>query len=229
MVQRIINRRMVNRSMFAMGLCLLSSPAFSQVGAIRESTFHPTKVSAEIKPLPLALAAVPGVASVGAGAELSASGNAATFVDAYLIDANLPNGLRNQAREDSVPVIQKMKGYSADAGVRYYSHVQNMDSWYGGGKVGYGLTMGQWGYQGEKVNQTVRNVTPGVEAGYRWNWSNNMLFRLGAGIDGNVVQENSTSPVETASLVTADAEDKVKGYAQVAVMPRLDMGLGYTF
>ena len=224
MVQRVINR-----SIFGFSLCLLSTPVFSQVGALRESTFHPTKVSAEIKPLPLALAAVPGVASIGAGAELSAGGNAATFVNAFLIDANLPTGLRNEAREDSVPVIQKMKGYSADAGLRYYSHVQGSDSWYGGGKVGYGLAIGQWGYKGEKVNQTIRNVTPGAEAGYRWTWSNSMLFRLGAGVDGNIVQENSTSPAEVASSVTSDAEDKVKGYAQVAVTPRLDMGLGYTF
>lgn len=29
--------------------------------------------------------------------------------------------------------------------------------------------------------------------------------------------------------ITKDAEDRVKGYAQVAVLARLDMGLGYTF
>ena len=122
-----------------------------------------------------------------------------------------------------------MTGYSGDAGFRYYNHTIGIDSWYGGAKVGYTMAAGQWGYQGEQVKSTHRTVTPGAEAGYRWVWTNNMLFRVGAGVDANVVQENNTSPVNDATEVTADAEDRIQGYGQVAMLPRMDLGLGYTF
>ncbi len=210
-------------------LAIFSSTGYSQLQSVRESTFNPTAVSVEIKPLPVAVSAAPGVASIGLGTELSAGNHVSSFFNASMIDANLPNSLRNKGNEDNNPQIQKMNGYAADLGVRYYQHRTIADSWYGGGKVGYVFAKGQWGYRGQSISQTVRSITPGLEAGYRWTWGNKLLFRLGAGADGNVVQENTTTPIEGETDTTIAAADKVEGYATVAVVPRFDMGLGYTF
>lgn len=212
-----------------LGLSLFSVTSLAQFAAYRESTFRPSKFSVEVKPLPMALSTVPGVASLGIGTELSAGGNATTFADVYVINANLPTGLRAENRENEVPVVQKMEGYAADLGFRYYANPAGIDSWYGGAKLSYSLAKGQWGYQGEKIDHAVRTLSPGLEGGYRWQWANNFLLRLGAGADGNIVQENTTSAVDRSTAVTTDAEDKVQGYAQAAVTPRLDMGLGYAF
>ena len=211
------------------GLSLLASGAYGQVASLKESTFHPTTVVVEVKPLPLAFTMLPGLASIGAGVELGASSNLTTFLDGYAIRANLPNGLRSQGRQEDVPVIQKMEGYAGDLGLRYYGSSVRLDSWYGGAKVGYKMARGQWGYKDEKINHVVRTVAPGVEGGYRWLWENNVLVRLGAGADGNVVQENNSGPVDQPTKVTADAQERVEGYAQVAVIPRVDVGLGYMF
>lgn len=214
-----------------LGLFVMSLPAtaLSQVSSMRQSTFHPTTVAVEAKPLPFALMATPGTASLGASAELSADNNFATFINAYLVDANLPTRLRQEGEQDETPVIHKMQGYSADLGARYYTRTGNVDSWYGGAKVGYALLLGQWQYKDELVDQSTRSVTPGVEGGYRWMWVNNFLVRLGIGADGNIIQENSATAATTSTSVTDDAADTIKGYAQVAVVPRVDFGVGYAF
>lgn len=218
-----------NKSLFALGLSMFSVTALAQVSAYRETVAHPSNISVELKPFPTALSFAPGVASIGLGAEFAGDGHAATFADVYMLNANLPNRLRNEGRESEVPVIQKMQGYSGDLGARYYGNANGVDSWYGGAKLSYGFAQAQWGYKEEKIDQSVRTLSPGLEAGYRWVWSNNLLLRAGVGADSNLVQQNEASAVDRETAVTGDAEDKVKGYAKVAVTPRLDMGLGYAF
>ena len=217
------------KELYCVGLALVSSEAFSQVQAVKEGVFKPGQVSVELKPFPTVLSAVPGVRSVGFGIELSAGGNVSTFGNAYAINANLPSQLRGEGDENTNPVVQKFDGYAADVGVRYNATPVETGSWYAGGKVGYSMAMGQWGYRQEKVNQTIRMMTPGLEGGYRWIWNSGVLLRLGGGLDANVLQQNSTSPVGQATATTADAEDKVKGYAKIAVAPRGDVGVGYAF
>lgn len=214
-----------------LGIVGLFAPcaAYAQLGAIRQSTFHPTSFSAEVKPLALGVSAIPGVASFGLGAEITANNNFATFANAYIVDANLPNNMRNKGNEAETPQIQKMTGYAADLGARYYGSGSLTDSWYGGVKLGYQFSQGQWGYKEEKVDQSIRSLTPGAEAGYRWLWSNNLLLRAGAGADANLLQENTVTPNDISTAVTDDASDKVTGYAKVAVLPRVDVGLGYAF
>lgn len=209
--------------------CAYSSGALAQVNSYRSAPARTNKATLELKPLAAALSATPGVGSAGIGAEFALGENTTSFADVYAINANLPSRLRNQAREDEVPVVQKFQGYSADIGARYYGQPLGDDSWYGGARLSYGIAKGQWGYQGEKIDQSIRTLSPGVEAGYRWIWNNNLLLRLGAGADSNLTQQNDASAVERETQVTSDAEDKVKGYAKVAVTPRLDMGLGYAF
>ena len=89
--------------------------------------------------------------------------------------------------------------------------------------------MPQWGHQGEQVDQTVRMISSGLEGGHRWNLMNNFLVRLGAGLDGNIISENSATPVGAETSVTRDGEDQVKGYAKMAVTPRAELGVGYIF
>lgn len=208
---------------------LLPSVAFAQISAHRQTAGRAGPISIELKPLPTAMSATPGVGSAGLGAEVAWGDNATTFADIYAINANLPNRLRNEGREQDVPVIQKMNGYAGDIGARYYGQSVETDSWYGGARMSYTFAKAQWGYQGEKISQTVKTMSPGLEAGYRWIWSNNVLLRLGAGADSNIVQENNATAIDRETTVTADAEDKVKGYAKVAVTPRVDMGIGYAF
>ena len=218
-----------SKSLVVLGFGALSLTSFAQVSSFRESTFNPNQVSVEAKPLPMILSAIPGVAGVGLGTELSAGGNVTTFADIYGLYANLPGNLRGEGREQDIPVVQKMSGYSVDIGGRYYTDHSSWSSWYGGARLSYGVAVGQWGYQGEQIDQTVRAFSPGLEGGHRWVLRNNILIRLGAGLDGNIVQENRASAKENETQVTSDAEDKVKGYAKVAVTPRVDLGLGYVF
>lgn len=224
-----MNSKLLSQSIAFISVCTLSNVAFGQLATIRESIMHPTSAALELKPLPTAVSVVPGVASIGAGIELSAGSNFASFLNGYILDANLPNRLRPQNSEDNQPGVHKMRGFAGDLGGRYYSDGVNTDSWYGGAKVGYALSMTQWGYKGQTVDHAMRTITPGLEGGYRWVWVNNLLLRIGAGADGNVIQQNTVTPTLAATDVTNDAKDRIEGYAKVAVVPRVDLGLGYAF
>lgn len=210
-------------------LCVFSCSAFAQVNSYRSAPARSNKVTLELKPLAAALSATPGVGSAGIGAEFALGENTTSFADVYALNANLPSRLRNESREDEIPVVQKVQGYSGDIGARYYGQPLGDDSWYGGARLSYGFAQTQWGYQSEKIDQSVRTLSPGIEAGYRWIWNNNLLLRVGAGADSNLIQQNEASAVDRETAVTSDAAEKVKGYAKVAVTPRLDMGLGYAF
>lgn len=223
-----INMTTANK-LCCVGLAFFSCEAFSQVSSIKRGIFKPSEVSVELKPYPIALSNVPGLNSVGLGTELSSRGSVSTFVDAYVLDSNLPNGMIGATQKDDEPAIKGIRGYSADIGVRYNEAPEEAGSWYAGGKIGYSQAGGQWSYRDEKINHDIRCVTPGLEGGYRWIWDSNVLLRLGVGMDSNVTQKNSTSPVGEATAVTAEAENKVKDYASASVIPRADVGIGYAF
>ena len=189
----------------------------------------PTHIAVEVKPLPIMLSVVPGVTGVGLGTEFSSEGNATAFADVFSLYADLPSNLRREGRELDVAVLHKMKGASVDVGGWYYSNDASASSWYGGARLSYSAAMSQWSYQGEKVNQTVRMISRGLGGGHRWNLMNNFLVRLGAGLDGNIIRENNATPVGAGTSVKRDGEDQVKGYAKMAVTPRVDLGVGYIF
>ena len=189
----------------------------------------PTQIAVEVKPLPMMLSVVPGVTGIGLGTDFSSEGNATAFADVFSLYADLPSNLRREGREQDVAVLHKMKGASVDVGGRYYSNHASAGSWYGGARLSYSAAMPQWGHQGEQVDQTVRMISSGLEGGHRWNLMNNFLVRLGAGLDGNIISENSATPVGAETSVTRDGEDQVKGYAKMAVTPRADLGVGYSF
>lgn len=215
------------------GLILLallpSSLALGQVQSTKETTFFSNSFSAEVKPLPTILSAMPGIASAGIGAEMSNGGPVAMFANGYLLDSNLPRFAREARDENEVPVMRKMQGYAGDLGMRYYASPYGVDSWYGGAKVGYSYGKGQWDFKGQQVDSSVRALNPGVEGGYLWSWPSQVLVRLGAGVDGNVIQENlvTAEGEETASVI--EARNTIEDYAQATVIPRVDLGLGYRF
>ncbi len=220
--------KLMKLSLLSMGM-IFAADAFAQLATIRDRIPTPTSVVVEVKPIPTVLNVVPGVRSVGIGTELIGNTAYTTFIDGYLLDSNLPSRLRSEGREDETPVLQRGQGYSADVGLRYYMSSVTTDSWYGQASLGYALSMSQWGYQGEKVDHTFRSVMPGVAAGYRWIWGNNFLLRVGAGVDGNLVQQNTVTPVVASTAATAEAESDIEGAALAAVMPMVDLGMGYRF
>lgn len=212
------------------GLLLWPLTVFGQVRDLKERVLgSATTAAVEVKPLPTVLVVVPGVSSIGIGAEVAAGQNGAVFANAFAINANLPADLRAEDREDKTPILQKMDGYSGDIGGRYYARGARLDSWYGGAKVGYAFAIGQWGYKDEQVDHVVRTITPGAEGGYRWVWANNLLVRLAGGLDGNAVQENNATPAGLETPTTADAESTIEDYAKIALLPRVDLGIGYMF
>lgn len=207
----------------------LTLPSFAQVSSTRVGDFMPNNAVVEVKPLPTALSFIPGVRAVGVGAEFNNSGNYAAFTDVYLLDSNLPNRLRREGNEDETPVLQIGQGYAADVGVRYYYTSATADSWFSQAKLGYAYSLSQWGYQDEQVDHSFRTIVPGLGGGYRWVWTNSLLVRVGAGIDGNIVQENKVTPTEAATAATNDAQNEIEGAALAAVTPMIDLGVGYMF
>jgi hypothetical protein len=222
--------RAVNaKNMLGIGIGLLSLTAQAQVRSLKESTMSPTHIAVEVKPLPMMLSVIPGVTGVGIGTEFSSEGNATAFADVFSLYADLPSNLRREGNEQDRAVLHKIKGASVDVGGRYYSNHASAASWYGGARLSYSAAMSRWSYQGEQVNQTVRMISPGLEGGHRWNLMNNFLLRLGAGLDGNIISENTATAVGAETSVTRDGEDQVKRYAQMPVTPRADLGVGYIF
>ena len=208
---------------------LPGSLAFGQVRSTKISMGASNSFSVEAKPLPSVLSVLPGIASAGIGAEMSNGGPIAMFANGYLLDSNLPAFARKERDENNVPVVRKLQGYAGDLGMRYYGSPSGLDSWYGGGKVGYSYGKGQWNYKNEQVDSSLRSVNPGVEGGYLWTWPSNLLVRLGGGVDGNLIQENEVKAEVQETPSTIQAREIIENYAQVPVIPRVDVGLGYRF
>jgi len=183
----------------------------------------------EIKPLPTALSAVPGIGSIGVGSELFFSSKSALFVDGQYTDANLPNRVLKQVKENNTgePIPRTMIGYNVTSGVRFYSSPA-LHSWYGALGVGYSELTGKWDYDDATVQSHIISVLPTVAAGFRWVFENNVILRLGANFSSNIVKSESTTAAEQTATA-ADGVKKVSNSERTPMLAAVDVGLGYGF
>lgn len=181
----------------------------------------------EVQPISNTLSAVPGP---GLGFEAFATERVSVFVNGTYADVDMDNTTINSIRarsgdDDAIPTVGY--GYNAALGARWYSAPQR-SSWYGGAGVGYSEMDSKWEVGDEVVKATVVSVVPGVSAGYRWLWDNNVLLRVGAGVASNNVQtKDFTDENDTAEA--RDAEDTVRDLATQPVIANMDFGIGYAF
>lgn len=178
--------------------------------------------SVEIKPLGLIGSAIPGIGTVGIGAEKFLDNNTAGFIDLSYLTADL-NKQFAQKNDEKYALPDRVNSYAMDLGARYYG-IPATHTWYAGAKLGYSRSEGKWTYQKEELRKEVAALTPGVEGGYRWLFTNGVLVRAGAGVGGDVVVGEKTD--EDASKKAVDAVDKV---TKPAVLAKIDLGLGYAF
>jgi hypothetical protein len=178
--------------------------------------------SVEIKPLGFVASAIPGIGTVGVGAERFIDNNTAGFIDLSYMTADLNKSVA-QKNDDKYALPDRVNSYAVGVGARYYG-VPATHTWYAGAKLGYDRSEGRWTYQGEELRKEVASLTPGVEGGYRWLFTNGVLIRAGAGVGGNVVVGEQTD---------SDASDKAVDAVNKATKPpvsgKLDLGLGYAF
>lgn len=215
-------------------LACFAGSAFAQSDVSATSTgtssvFGQDRFSAEIKPLPTILSAVPGVAGAGVGAEWMVNHESAIYTDVNYLDSNLnkrgEDEVRNRAGDEPYP--NKVRAVNFDIGGRFYTSPLT-SSWYGGAKLGYSTVRGQWFYKDEKLDQKTASLTPGINAGYRWKWENDVLVRLGAGAAANFVQFQDIDR-ENDSRDSLDAQDELDEKAHTPVLANLDLGVGYMF
>lgn len=178
--------------------------------------------SVEIKPLGLIGSAIPGIGTVGVGAEKFVDNNMAGFVDLSYMTADLNKSVA-QKNDEKYALPDRVNSYGMDLGARYYG-VPATHTWYAGAKLGYTRSEGKWTYQGEELRKEVAALTPGIEGGYRWLFTNGMLVRAGAGVGGNVIVGEQTD--EDASAGAVDAVNKA---TKPPVTGKIDLGLGYAF
>jgi hypothetical protein len=187
----------------------------------------PVGVTAEIKPLPTLLSAVPGIGSLGAGVEADLFNGPAPFLEFTALSSNLPERLEGAAKDEEDLYPDRVRGGSVDIGSRYYQSAIG-HSFYGLAKVGYTEMSSRWEYNDGIVDHRVASITPGLGVGYRWRWPNRLMVRLGAGVAANLVQANSTeNQVDNAD--SDEAADKVKDRADEPTIANVDLGLGYMF
>lgn len=193
------------------------------------SMFGADKFSAELKPLPTILSVIPGVAGAGAGAELLVGRDTAVYTEVNYLDSNLSGASEAQAKDRAGDGLypNKVRAVNIDVGGRFYTSPLS-SSWYGGAKLGYSTLRGQWFYKDEVLNQRTASLTPGINAGYRWKWENDVLLRLGAGAAANFVQFQHIDR-ENDSKDSLDAQDKMDDEAHSPILANLDLGVGYVF
>jgi len=194
------------------------------------------RYSVDIQPLPilvdigLATGAYGGLASFGGEVQV------ADQIGAYAT----VGGARIRLSEDQVskaydqttsPVPRKITTAGIAVGGRYYTTSAMTDSWFASGALGATRSMAQWDDTKERVNEDTWVVAPNVEAGYRWLWTNGFLVRLGAGASVPLYATRDYSTAAALRLPAAtDIENKVrKQEDRFAVLPALDLALGYAF
>lgn len=177
--------------------------------------------SVEVKPLALMGSAIPGIGAFGIGAEKFLDNNTAGFVDLSFMTADL-NKRTVQDNDQKYALPDRVNSYGVDLGARYYG-VPATHTWYAGAKLGYNRSEGNWTYRDDTVRKEVAALTPGVEGGYRWLFTNGVLVRAGAGAAGNVVVGEKTSEAKEETI------DKVDKATKAPVVAKLDVGLGYAF
>ncbi len=187
------------------------------------------KFSAEIKPLPTLLSVIPGVAGAGVGAEVMATSDTAIYTDLMYLDSNLSGASEAEAKDRAGDGLypNKARAVNIDIGGRFYTDPLS-HSWYGGAKLGYSTLRGQWFYKDQVLEQRTASLTPGINAGYRWKWENDVLVRLGAGAAANFVQFQDIDR-DNDSDEAKEGQDKMDTAAHAPIIANLDLGVGYMF
>lgn len=188
-----------------------------------------SRFAAELKPLPVIVSLVPGVSGAGVGGEWMATRDTAIYTEVNYLDSNLSGRTSDQARSRAGESLypNKVRAVNFDVGGRFYT-TPLASSWYGGAKLGYSTVRGEWFYHDETVDQKTAALTPGVNAGYRWKWENDVLVRLGAGAAANVVQFQETKRTNDTED-SKEAQDKLDKNARVPFLANIDLGVGYMF
>ncbi len=192
-------------------------------------------ISAEVKPLPLIVNALPGSSAFAAEGEVAVGSNLGLFVGVSHLALGVSNKMIDEQREEKGTDEVLVKDFATDAltlGTRYYTNPTG-SSWYGSLDAGFGKAKSTWLYEDVKVTDSGNYYLGGVQAGYRWQWDGGFLIRLGGGV-------NYSSTVDADRKVSGGeddgsrrkAEDEIddkqkKNYA--AVTPTLDFGLGWRF
>ncbi len=182
----------------------------------------------ELRPLETAASVVPGVAASGATFETAVTRQWAAVVGGSYTDVSISQGNFEEVRnETSAPIVNSGYGYSAGVGVRYYEDPIG-DSTYGGGHLDYSEMKANWNYEGDDYVTRVYGATPSLVIGYRWVWQGGLVARLGAGAGVPVVDSQSTTAT-TSNGDTTKGVEKIETFLDQNVIPKLDLGLGYTF
>jgi hypothetical protein len=221
-------------SIFCVSMAL-GAQAFAQtadVATTRQGTAGSSTrgITAEVKPLQTLLSAIPGVGVVGFGLEGFVRPKTTVYSEVNIINSNLPERLEGAAKDklgDDKLYANKMRGGAVDIGSRWYNNPIG-HSWYTGGKIGYQEASTEWEYNDEVLTQRSASLTPGINAGYRWAWQNNVVVRLGAGASLNLVQAQNVDS-ENDNADTDEARDELDEAAKVPVLANVDLGLGYMF
>lgn len=220
---------LVDKILVVAGFWIFAGPGFAQIESTKSATVQrPGDFTAEVKPVPLLFSLIPGVGSIGLGAEVFVDPNVAVFSDVYYSDVDLPNRVTTTMNDRAGdPTPDKLTAASISLGGRYYGRPAG-SSWYAGGLVGYSDSEGQWDYEAETIDHRVMSTTAGLEAGYRWKWVGGTIFRLGGGLASNNVQSKSV----TSESDTKDAKDGIKKVGDIntpPVLAALDVGFGHDF
>jgi hypothetical protein len=229
-------KRTITKFILPLSACLFATAALSQGQMMtRRDVARPQGegVSVEIKPLPTILTLIPGVGGIGAAVETPITNQMAGYVESNFLDSNLPEGADSTLKDRFGEGLygDKVRAVNVDVGGRYYTTPWT-SSWYGGVKVGYTTVHADWLYHDEKLTQRFSALTPGVAAGYRWKWDNNVLVRLGAGVGGSVRQfeevKIKTGP-ESNDQVAQEGRKKLDDAAKQVYAANVDLGVGYVF
>ena len=121
----------------------------------------------------------------------------------------------------------------ATSGVRYYRDLEG-DTWYAGALASYGVTVNEYTYKDEELDEKSKAVTGGAECGYRWVWDSGVLLRLAGtaknqfsisqSIDSDDDVTTSTAAVSEGIKRLKDNRGSFKSYGY-----GIDFGLGYVF
>lgn len=192
-------------------------------------------ISAEVKPLPLIVNALPGSSAFAAEGEVGVGSNLAVFAGVTHLGVNISNKTIDEQREDKGTdevLVKDFETNAATLGARYYTNPTG-SSWYASLGAGAGRAKATWLYEDVAVSDEGTYFQSTLQAGYRWQWDGGFLIRLGGGV--NYASKGDTNRKvkggeDDAARERAEEEidDKLKkNYA--AVTPTLDFGLGYRF
>ncbi|SMF64994.1 hypothetical protein [Pseudobacteriovorax antillogorgiicola] len=184
--------------------------------------------SIEISPIAAGLSAEGGVQIISASWEQYIGDKWAGYLRAGYGDVEMDNDFIQEAQEETDgAVLESGYGSSFELGTRYYEDPIG-DSWFGSAGVSYSESKSKWVYEESEVQNELYAVTPNIGAGYRWAWNSGFLVRASVGAGFPYVSSESVSATISGAKVEEAIED-VEDYNDQDVIPKLDVGIGYTF